>query len=355
VAESTREVEALRQRMAEIDAQLLSLLDKRAKAARDISQLRKDQPAALPSTDHATIRELVALSNGDMPRQPLQDIFRSIYAACLALELPVKVTFVGLEGGPGHAAARGRFGHTSSLQAAETALMAVEDVARKNAEFAVVPFENEAESPVPSTIAALVTSELRIVEVLDVPIDLQVLNRSGNFGDVQRLRVAPADRLLCRRFLEGLAPMPEILEVRTPLLACQMALEDGGVGAIARQDIGEPIGLRVARSTVLDNGPSHERCAVVGTRPSGRTEKDVTLFVFGVDASPGSLLRVLKVFTDRSMDIKRIQSHPTKGEGYDCLFCAETAGHFTDRSIVMAFEEIRRLTRFFKLLGSYPG
>jgi prephenate dehydratase len=30
-------------------------------------------------------------------------------------------------------------------------------------------------------------------------------------------------------------------------------------------------------------------------------------------------------------------------------------GHFTDRTLVTAFEEMKRLTRFFKLLGSYPA
>jgi len=275
VPDETREVEQLRHDMVQIDAQILSLLDRRAQAARTIFELRKDQPAALPSTDPSSIRDLLALSSGDMPAQPIRDIFRAIHAACVALELPVTVSFVGPEGGSGHAAARGRFGHTSWLKAVETPLAAIEDVARKEAQFAVVPFETPTESPVRATIDALLSSELRIVAIEDVPAN----------GD----------------------------------------------------------------------GPNRLRYAVVGTRPSGRTEKDVTFFAFGVDVAPGSLLRALKVLTERGIDLKRIQSYPIRGEGHEYLFCAETAGHFTDRHIVMAFEEIRRLTRFFKLLGSYPG
>jgi chorismate mutase len=270
-----QEVEELRQHMVQIDVQLLSLLDQRAKAARTISELRKDQPAALPSTDQTAIRELLALSSGDMPAQPIREIFRAIHAACLALELPVRVSFVGPEGGSGHAAARSRFGHTSWLKAVATPLDAIEDVSQKAADFAIVPFETAAETPVRATIDALISNELRIVAIEEVP------------GDPQ--------------------------------------------------------------------GPSPLRYAVVGTRPSGRTEKDVTLFAFGVDTAPGALLRALKVLTERGIDLKRIQSYPVRTEGYGFLFCAEAAGHFTDRHIVMAFEEIRRMTRFFKLLGSYPG
>lgn len=355
VADSSREVEELRREMAQIDGQVLSLLDKRARAARGIFELRKEQAAALPAIDRAAVRELVSLSNGDMPAQPLQEILRAIHAACLALEQPVRVSFVGSEGGFGHAAAQSRFGHASWLKAVDTPNGAIDDVARKAAEFAVVPFETSTESPVRSTIDALLGSELRIVEMQDVPVDLHIYSRTGSLGDVSRVLVTPADRFQCRRFLREIADSKEIADARTPLLACQMALEDGAVGAIARQDIAEPLGLRAAQSSVLDEGPSHVRYAVVGARPSGRTESDLTLFTFGVDTAQGSLSRALKVLTDRGIDLKRLQSYPARGDGHAYLFCAESAGHFTDRHIVMGFEEIRRSTRFFKLLGSYPA
>ncbi len=276
MADSTREVEELRGHMAQIDGQILALLDKRAHAARSIFELRKDQPAVLPSIDRAAIRELASRSSGDMPTKSLQEIFRTIHAESLSLELPVRVSFVGHEGDAAHAAARDRFGHASSLRALETPLAAVDEVSQKAAEFAVLPFATDSESPVRETIDALISSELRVVEVLTP-------------------RASPS------------------------------------------------------------GGHDQARYAVVGTRPSGRTEKDLTFFVFGVDATPGSLLRALKVLTDRGIDLTRIQSYPVRTESRGFLFCAESVGHFTDRQIVMAFEEIRRVTRFFKLLGSYPG
>jgi chorismate mutase / prephenate dehydratase len=355
VADAAREVEELRRRMAQIDADVVLLLDRRARAAREVFELRRSQPGALPSTDQAAIRELVSMSNGDMPPQPLHEILRAIHAACLALELPVRVAFVGPEGGFGHLAAQSRFGHTSWLKGAETTESAIDDVSKKLAEFAVVPFETLAESPVRSTIGALIASELRLVETQDTSMDLHLLNRTGNVGDVQRVRATLADRSACRGFLRDLAPSVEVLDARTPLSACQLAAEDGATGAIAAKDVGEPLGLRIAQSSLIDGGPNRTRYAVVGTRPSGRTEKDLTYFIFGVDAAPGSLLRALKVLTDRGIDLKRIQSYPVRDEGHGHLFCAESVGHFTDRHLVMAFEEIRPLTRFFKLLGSYPA
>jgi chorismate mutase/prephenate dehydratase len=355
VSQSKREVEELRQEIAKLDAQLLTTLEKRARASRRLGELRREQAPALPLHDHASIRALVARSSGDMPQDSLADVFREIYAACLPLELPVRVTFVGGEGGAGHAAARSRFGGASELVAAESTPAALDEVTRKRAEFAVVPFETTTEGQVQSTIVALMTSDLRIAEVLDATFELHLMNKSGTSGDVQKIYATAGDHALCQRFLAGLTPRPALLDVKTPLTACRMATEDPGAAAITIEAFGVQLGLEVVRRNVRDSGSDRVRHAVVGTRPSGRTGDDVTSLIFSVQDAPGSLLDVLKVFAERGINLGNIQSHPMKGEAWSYLFYVEATGHFTDRPLVMAFEEMKRITRFFRVLGSYPA
>ena len=355
VADGKREVDELRQEMAKLDAQLLVALDKRARSARRLHELRKDQSPTLPLTDHAAIRALVARSTGDMPPDALRSVFREILAACLALELPVQVTYVGPEGGPGHAAARRRFGLGSNLIAAETTAIAVEEVSRKRAEFAVLPFETLADGPVQSTVLALVARDLRIAEVLDTTFDLHLMSRTGNAADAQKIYATAADHALCERFLGGLPQRPPVVDVKTPLAACRLAVEETGAAAITTETFGAQLGLEVATRNVLDSGGERVRYAVVGARPSSRTGDDVTSLVFSVQDAPGSLLDVLKVFAERGINLSNIQSHPLQGETWTYLFYVNMAGHFTDRPLVMAFEEMKRMTRFFKVLGSYPA
>ncbi len=342
--------------MAQIDGQLLALLNGRAKASRRIGELRKHDPPAFPLTDCAAIRELVTRSSGELPEQPLREIFAAIFSSCLALELPIAIAFAGLEGSPAHAAARGRFGQTASLSAVTTTRGALDEVSRSNAEFAVIPFETSIDGPLHDAIAALVASELRVIEMLDVTLDLQLLNRSGHLTDVKKVYTTAADRALCERSLDALAPQLalEVLSVESPLLACQFAVGDSEAGALAAEGFGIALGLEVARRGMLDTAGARARYAVVGKRPSGRTGNEATTLVFSVQEAPGSLIEVLKIFADRGLQLTRIQSHPVPGEAWSYLFCAEVAGHFTDRPLVVAFEEIKRITRFFKLLGSYP-
>jgi len=355
VGDDKREIDELRQEIAKLDAQLLVALDKRARVSRKLGDTRKDQPPSLPLTDHAAIRALVARSTGDMPQEALRDIIREIFAACLALELPARVAFVGPEGGQGHTAAAGRFGRTAHFIAAETTTAALDEVLRKHAGFAVVPFETSSEGPVQSTIVALTTSDLRIGEVLDAPYELHLMNRTGNFADIEKIYATPADHAASHRYLTSNAARVSVLDVKTPLMACQLAAEDHGAAALASEMFGAQLGLEVARRNVLDDGGERVRYAVVSARPSGRTGNDVTTLVFGVQDAPGSLLDVLKVFAERGINLTKIQSHPMSGETWKYMFLLEAVGHFTDRPLVMAFEEMKRITRFFKVLGSYPA
>jgi chorismate mutase/prephenate dehydratase len=351
-----READELRREMARIDARLVAILDERARVARRLGETRGDHPPTMPVGDHAAIRELVERSSGDMPRDSLREILREVFAAGLLLELPVKVAFVGAEGGPGHSAARGRFGSgRSNLVSAETAADALEEVSRKRAEFAVVPFETSTEGPLQSTILALMARDLRITEVLDDDYDLHVMTRTGTLDDVEKIYATPADHALCHRFLDGVAPGIAVVQVKSPLMACRVAVDERGAAAVATEGFGALHGLVIAQRGVRNADSSRVRHAVTGPRPSGRTGNEATSFVFSVQDTPGSLLDVLRVFAERGIRLTKIQSHPAEGASWSYLFYVEAAGHFTDRALVTAFEEIKRMTRMFKLLGSYPA
>jgi chorismate mutase/prephenate dehydratase len=362
--------------MARLDARLVATLDERARAARRLGEVRRDHAPAMPVTDHAAIQALVEQSSGDMPRDALREVLREVFAAGLALELPVKVAFVGCEGGPGHAAAQGRFGAgKSNFVPAESSHEALEEVSRKRAEFAVVPFETSTEGPLQSTILALMNRDLRISEILDDAFDLHLMVRPSSLVDareagqdgaraaaappanVDKIYATASDHALCGRVLEGLAPRVSVVQVKSARMACQLAVEERGAGAVATERFGALFGLEVARRDVRDAESPRVRHAVVGSRPSGRTGNEATSFVFSVQDAPGSLLDVLRVFAERGIRLTKIQSHPGHHDdraAWSYLFYVEAAGHFTDRPLVTAFEEIKRMTRLFKLLGSYP-
>jgi chorismate mutase / prephenate dehydratase len=355
MSDKKREIEELRRQIATIDAQLLVGLDKRAKAAKALgAHLEPDQPPPLSLHDRPQIESLVARSTGDMPPESLRSIFRQIYAACFGLQSPIVVAYLGPEGGAGFSVARAHFGASASLVVCETARAALEEVSRQRAAFAVLPYETTADGPVVSTISALTMSELRIGLVLDTSPSLHLFSRTGNVKDVEKIYATPGDRALAERSLAAIAHF-SILDVKTPFLACQLAGEDHGAGALASEATGAQMGLEVAYKNVLDRGHDRVRYAIVGPRPSSRSGEDSTAIVFSLADSPGALLDVLRQFAERGINLSKIQSRPVESESWAYLFFLEVVGHTTDRQLVSAFEEVKRLTKFFRVLGSYPA
>ena len=95
------------------------------------------------------------------------------------------------------------------------------------------------------------------------------------------------------------------------------------------------------------------RHAVAALRPASRTGRDVTALLFTASDQPGALFETLKHFAERGVNLRKIQSRPSEGEGY--LFFVEMSGHITDRSLVAALEGVKKQTRTLKILGSFPA
>jgi chorismate mutase/prephenate dehydratase len=354
MSDHKRQLGTLRQEIARLDAELLAALEKRAHAARAIGELRKDEPPALPVAERVAVRTLIESSAGEMPLESLREIFREVLAACVALEMPAKVAYLAPEGGTGHAVARAHFGASATYIAAESTALVLEEVARHRATYALLPYETHAEGPVQATIAALTASDLRIVAVVEASPNLHLVNRSGSAADIAKIYATPGDRALCERSLSSSTPSIKVLDVKSPLIACQLAAEDPTAAAVASEAVGGQLDLQVAQRNLLDRS-ERIRYAIVGARPSTRTGEDSTGLVFSVRDSPGALLDVLKGFAERSVNLTKIQSRPVEAEGWSYLFFVEVAGHATDRALITAFEEVKRLTKFFKVLGSYPA
>ena len=354
MAADRHELEALRTQMDRLDAQLVELLHARAKAARRLAELRQDQLPALPVGERVSARRLAARTPGPLPEEAVRGILREVQAACLALEMPVKVACAGVEGGPCAAVARQRFGTFSQLTTLPQVGAAFDEVARRRAEFAVVPFETSSEGPVSATLTALVASELKVVEVLEAPVEIHLMNLTGNVADVEKVYATAADRAACQQALATAGLRAVVHDVRSPLFACQLAAEDPSAAAIAMEPAGAHLSLQIAARSLGDKSGDRLRFAVVGARPSTRTGEDYTTVAFIVHDTPGALLDVLKQFAERGVNLTKVDSRPVQGDGWSYLFLVELVGHPTDRPVIAALEEVRRLTRMLKVLGSYP-
>jgi chorismate mutase/prephenate dehydratase len=351
---SRRVIEELRAEMSQVDAELVKLLDRRARLSKKIGAARKDAPNA-PIAERGAMIELAATSSGDMPESSLREILGRVHAECLALEVPVPVVYAGPEGGRGDAAARSRFGHSSTYVHAEDATLAFEEVTQKRAQFAVVPLETRTDGPVQATILALMASDLRIVSCFEVAENLDLVSRSGTVVGLEKIYAMPGDHAATAKFLTEIGSGARVLDVRSPSAGAERAREDATAAAVISRGMAEQYQLAVVKSGVRDGGDERVRYAIVGARPSARTGNDLTALALSVADSPGALHEVLKQFAERGINLTKIQSRPAAGEAWAYLFFIEVKGHVTDRNLVSALEEVKRLAKFYRVLGSYQA
>jgi chorismate mutase/prephenate dehydratase len=226
MTDKRREVEELRTEIGKLDLQLLASLERRAKLSKKIGEARKQltAPPALP--DAVQMEALLAKASGDVPPAALREIFREIFATCFSLEQPVVISFTGLDGGFAHAAARGRFGVAAEYLCCESVQQALDEVTRQRANYAVVPFETRADGLLSSTVAALTNTDVKIVAAYDVVMNLQLASKASSVAEIEKVYAIAKDRAHCQRFLANELPGAQVLDVKTPLAACQLAAAD---------------------------------------------------------------------------------------------------------------------------------
>ena len=100
-------------------------------------------------------------NSGPFPTEALRPVFSEIISACLSLEHPLRVAFLGPEATFTHMAARSRFGLSARYVPAATVAGVFTEV-EGVADLGVVPIENSTEGVVNSTLDVLIDSELCI-------------------------------------------------------------------------------------------------------------------------------------------------------------------------------------------------
>ncbi len=352
--ETKREIAELRAAIDEVDRGLLSSLEQRATLSRKIHALSEGSPTAIDVDEAAWLAALERESSGALSAESLRAIFQKIRAEARSLEQPVRVAYVGPEGGFAYQLARHHFGAGATLIECPTVVEALDEVTRGRAVYAAFPWESSVEGLVQSSIAALAQTDLFIVGGPQIRATYDVMTKSGELTDVKRVYATAAAHAACELFLGRELAKVGVTDVRSPLIAAQLAHENSGGAAIVPEACGRDADLLVARSNVGDVPDLSFRFAIAAARPAMRSGGDNTCLLFSVTDKPGSLFEVLRHFAERGLNLKKLQSMPSGGTAPEYVFYIEVGGHQTDRAVVTALEEIKRESRHLRVLGSFP-
>lgn len=221
----------------------------------------------------------------------------------------------------------------------------------------VVAIENSLEGSVTDTLDVLIhESRLAIRRELVLPIEHCLLAKPGTAApDIEIIFSHPQALGQCRRFLERCFPKARLEASLSTTAAVEQMMQHEKSAAIATLRASELYGINVLARGIQDNRNNETRFVVLGAEDSPPTGRDKTSIALSVAHDrPGSLVDVLREFSERNINLMKIESRPTKQELGKYVFLIDLEGHRTDPVVSQALEAVRAQSYFFKIFGSYP-
>ena len=80
-----------------------------------------------------------------------------------------------------------------------------------------------------------------------------------------------------------------------------------------------------------------------------------TTLVVAVRNEPGTLLAVLRVIADHELNMRKLESRPSRERAWEYVFWIDLDGDVAHPAMAAALDEVRGVTTMTRVLGSYPS
>ncbi|MDD5120373.1 MAG: prephenate dehydratase [Candidatus Omnitrophica bacterium] len=345
----------LRNKIDIIDCKLINLLNLRAEVTKKIGRVKLNTGKSIyaPEREMQVLRKVSSLNKGPLKKGALEAIYREVMSASLALEKPLKITYLGPAASFTNLAAIKKFGSQVNYIACNSISEVFLEVERGAADYGVVPIENSVEGAVTHTLDVFVDSDLRICSqiILDVSHNL-LANCSKN--KIRRVYSNPQVFGQCRIWLQKNLPEAELVDVSSTTRAAEMVKKEKYSAAIASLLASKIYGLKIVASDIQDSLHNVTRFLVIGKNVVERTGSDKTSLLFSIKDRVGALYELLVPFRKYGVNLTKIESRPSKKKAWEYYFFVDISGHYDDDKIKKALKELEPKCNYLKILGSYP-
>lgn len=347
------ELLSLRNQIDHLDEEILARLAQRARCAQRIGTIKQGN-LYRPEREAQVLRRLAEENPGPLPDSAVQTIFREIMSACLALEQPLKVAYLGPAGTFSESAARKHFGSAPNF----LPLATIDDVFRAveagSVDYGVVPVENSTEGAVGGTLDLLLANPLKICGEVNLRIHQHLLSKADGIGAAKRLYSHAQSLAQCHEWLNrNLANLPRV-PVASNAEAARLAGEDPESCAIAGEAAAELYGLNVLAANIEDDPNNTTRFLVIADHDAGPSGEDSTSLVFSAPNRPGAIHGLLEPLARHGVNLTKLQSRPARSGLWEYVFYADIKGHREDPPVANALKELSERAAFVKVIGSYP-
>jgi len=351
-------LKAVRDRIDAIDDALLKLMNERAEAAAEVAAVKQAMGEVgdfyRPAREVEVLRRIRDANAGPLADADVTRLFREIMSACLALQRPLRVAFLGPEGTFTQEAALKHFGHAIRSLALEGIDGVFREVEAGSAEYGVVPVENSTEGMVTHTLDRLLSSPLQIVGEVELPIVQNLASHTEDLTAITTVYSHQQGLAQCRLWIDRQLPNAERVAVSSTAEAARLASTQPGAAAIASDAAAQRYELPVRQPSIQDGAANNTRFLVLGKESPEATGEDKTSVVVARDDRPGGLAGLLAPLARYGINMTRLESRPSPEGMWAYVFFIDLLGHADDPELKRALGEMEQLASLLKILGAYP-
>lgn len=350
------ELARLRDGIDSIDDEVLRLINERAKIAHRIGEIKQGN-IYRPEREAQVLRRLAENNPGPLPANAVQKISREIMSACLALEQPLNIAYLGPAGTYTESAALKHFGSAPTFNS----LASIDDVFRAveagNVDYGVVPVENSTEGAIGRSLDLLLNTALKICGEVHLPIHHNLMSKAESLDEVEKIYSHAQSLGQCHEWLNRHVPNVPRIAVASNAEAARMAAAEPGAAAIAGEGAARLYELNILVKSIEDDPKNTTRFLILADHDAGKSGKDKTSLVCSAQNKPGAVHDLLAPFAKHNVSMTRFESRPSKGMGggkWEYVFYVDIEGHREDAAVAAALTELAAKASFVKVLGAYP-
>jgi len=349
-------LEDLRRKIDETDANIVKLIAERMRIAQEIGEEKKKQGKRIDDKEREkrvweNIKSIARDEN--ISQEVIKSVYKEIVAACKRTQ-GREVAFQGEVGAYSEEAALQFFGPSITTKPYETLDDVFKVVEQDEVQFGIVPVENSLEGSISRVYDLLLDSSLKVCGETELRVSHCLIGSpEARLDLIKRVYSHPQALAQCKTFLKhlGCELIPTYDTAGSVKMIKEKAITDG---AIASARAAEIYGMKIIAREIEDTPNNFTRFFILSKEDSPPSGNDKTSIVFSVKHRPRALYEFLQEFAIRNINLTKIESRPTRQKPWEYNFYLDFEGHREDKVPQEVLENLDRTSLFLKILGSYP-
>ncbi len=271
----------------------------------------------------------------------------------------ITVAFQGERGAFGDEAVQKHFGQDPEVQPLPQPYRSFADVFRAVAagevDYGLVPVENSQAGSINDTYDLLRQHDLYVIGEIGHPVNHCLLCLPGQqLSDIKRVISHPQALAQSDNYLRELGV--EIVATYDTAGSAKMIREEHleGVAAVAAAGAAELYELDILARGIQTIKDNYTRFIALGREPASRRPGDAkTMLVIATAHQPGSLYRCLGALAANNINMRKLESRPSRQRAWEYVFYLDIDGHREDAHVRTALADLASHAVFCKVLGSF--